>query len=212
MARRGEPYPREEEPLRVSCTSVDCENDLHCFKATQAMRVTDEQGLCRSCGAALVDWDRIHVRDRSDSDYTFRMLRLEMIRHHFWHVQLDQRAVNHARRKGRIQLREAADRRITQSISPASPSYDGRQTPREGNSIYYAQHATATCCRTCLEYWHGIPKGRGVTREEINYLLDLVMSYVNDRMPDLADEPVKVPPIRRASRREGQRPDPAQPT
>ncbi len=35
---------------------------------------------------------------------------------------------------------------------------DGRQTPREGNTIFYAQHATASCCRTCIEYWHGIPK------------------------------------------------------
>lgn len=35
----------------------------------------------------------------------------------------------------------------------------GRQTPYRGHPVFVAQHAAATCCRTCLERWHAIPAG-----------------------------------------------------
>ena len=39
------------------------------------------------------------------------------------------------------------------------PSYiekDGKQTPMKGHPVFVAQHATATCCRKCLQKWHKI--------------------------------------------------------
>jgi hypothetical protein len=68
-----------------------------------------------------------------------------------------------------------------------------------GNSIYYAQHATATCCRTCLEYWHDIPKGRALSEAEIGYCATLVDLFLASRLPDLGDMPIKVPVRRRRS-------------
>jgi Domain of unknown function (DUF4186) len=65
-------------------------------------------------------------------------------------------------------------RRLSKYLAVAEPPRDGRQTPLEGNAIYYAQHATATCCRTCLEYWHHIPKGRPLTPEELDYFATLI--------------------------------------
>ena len=154
---------KKPAPLDVKCTSADCENELHCFK--QLKKMTDEQrGKCRYCGADLVDWDRLHVRDFADVGYTFAALKHELIRHHFFHREIDERAVRHAQRKGRIQLK-AAQHRLSKYLAPAEPARDGRQTPFEGNAIFYAQHATATCCRTCLEYWHAIPKGHELTAE-----------------------------------------------
>ena len=183
-------------PLNVRCTSADCENELHCFK--QLHRMTDEQrGKCRYCGADLVDWDRVHVRDFSDVAYTFAALKNEMIRHHFFHNEIDERAVRHAQRKGRNRLKEAARHRLAKYLAPANPARDGRQTPFEGNAIFYAQHATATCCRTCLEYWHDIPKGRELTTNERAYCAALVDCYLDERLPDLRDEPIKVPSVRR---------------
>ena len=92
-------------PLDVKCTSADCENELHCFK--QRKKTTGEQrGKCRYCGADLVDWDRLHVRDFGDVAYTFAALKNEMIRHHFFHKEIDEKAIRHAYRKGRILLKQ----------------------------------------------------------------------------------------------------------
>jgi hypothetical protein len=170
------------KPLKIKCTSTDCGNGLHCFRKTKKLVMANQIGRCRSCGVELVDWARVHQRNISDAAYTFQMLRHEMIRHHFWHIEIDDKAVRHARRKGRIRLHEATEKRIRQSVSAAQPVYDGRQTPMQGNSIYYAQHATAACCRKCIEEWHGIPQGRELSEAEIKYLTDLCVRYLNERL------------------------------
>lgn len=179
-------------PLDVHCTSSDCDNDLHCFKQLKKM-TPDERGRCRACGADLVDWDRLHRRDLGDAAHTFEALQHELIRHHFFHVSIDEMAQRHAQRKGRTKLKEAARDRLAKYLAPANPPRDGRQTPMSGNAIFYAQHATACCCRTCLEYWHAIPKERKLTAAEFEYCYKLVEQYLDTRLPDLADDPVKVP-------------------
>lgn len=55
---------------------------------------------------------------------------------------------------------------IHKRLAPAEPRNDGKQTPFKGHPVFIAQHATATCCRGCLEKWHRIPKGRELTAEE----------------------------------------------
>ena len=104
---------------------------------------------------------------------------------------------NHAKRKGRSALKEAAHDQLRKHLATAEPPRDGYQTPLEGNAIYYAQHATATCCRTCLEYWHNIPKGQNLTEREFGYCAELVELFLEEKLPDLADEPVHVPRRRR---------------
>lgn len=185
------------KPLKISCTSSDCENGLHCFLQTQKMAAEGLQRRCRSCGAELVDWRRVHSRDIVDVGYTFSTLKYELIRHHFWHIEIDQRAVNHARRKGEEGMRVASEKRLRKYVGPSEPAYDGRQTPTSGNAIYYAQHATAACCRKCIEEWHGIPQGQELTDQEITYLTDLTMLYINERLPFLTERGEKVPPLRR---------------
>lgn len=184
-------------PLEIKCTSVNCENDLHCFKQLKKM-TPDQRGKCRACGADLVDWKRLHRRDSADAAHTFAALQRELIRHHFFHRPVDVGAMRHAQRKGRLLLKEAARDRLRKYLAPAQPPRDGRQTPFEGSAIYYAQHATATCCRTCLEYWHDIPKGRPLTPREFEYCAKLIDLFLDERLPDLAEEPVKVPRQRRA--------------
>jgi hypothetical protein len=185
---------RELKPLNVSCTSSDCDNGLHCFRKSRRMSEAD-RGRCRSCGRDLVEWGRVHKRELADASYTFEALKYEHVRHHFWHTPIDQRAVNHARRKGRIELKESARKRLQKSIGTKT-GFDGRQTPYEGNIIYYAQHALACCCRACMEYWHGIPRDAELTDEQIDYFVELVMMYVDERMPDLAESGEKIPFIR----------------
>ncbi len=184
------------EPLDIKCTSSDCDNDLHCFRRTRRMR-PEQVGQCRSCGAELVNWERVRRRDVGDAAFTFAALKRELIRHHYWHKLIDEEAELHARRKGRIKLREAAAKRLRTSVGPAEPFRDGRQTPTKSRVVYYAQHALACCCRTCLEYWHGIPKGTELTPQQIDYFTDLVMRYVDERMPALTEEGEKISPRRR---------------
>src|SRR3546814_16649873 len=49
---------------------------------------------------------------------------------------------------------------VEKRLAPAEPVNDGKQTPMRGHPVLIAQHATATCCRSCLAKWHGIPAGR----------------------------------------------------
>lgn len=189
---------KKPEPLKISCTAVDCDNDLHCFK--QLKKMSDEQrGKCRACEADLVDWSRLKRRDLGDAAHTFEALQHELIRHHFFHKEIDDGADRHARRKGRLALFEAVRARLKKYLAPAEPPRDGRQTPMSGNAIFYAQHATATCCRTCLEYWHAIPKGRPLTEEELAYCQALVEMFLNKRLPGLSESPTKVPPRRQGT-------------
>lgn len=188
----------EPPPLKVKCTDTDCDNDLHCFKQTRQMaKQGAAAGECRSCHQRLVELDRTRERRPGDRDYLLEALHKEFIRHHFWHLPLDQKARDHALRKGRTALHEAAMARLRTSVGKAEPALDGRQTPMEGNSLYYAQHATAACCRTCINYWHGIPKGRALTDDELDYLHGLVVGYVDQRLPDLPEDSTRVPRRRR---------------
>ena len=55
---------------------------------------------------------------------------------------------------------------VERRLAPAEPKNDGKQTPWRGHPVFVAQHATGTCCRGCLEKWHGIGKGVELTAEE----------------------------------------------
>ena len=49
---------------------------------------------------------------------------------------------------------------------------DGKQTPmRQVHPVFIAQHATATCCRGCIEKWHHIPKDKIL--DEMNKILKI---------------------------------------
>jgi hypothetical protein len=67
---------------------------------------------------------------------------------------------------------------VQERLAPAAPRNDGRQTPMRGHPIFIAQHATATCCRSCLEKWHRIPRGRPLTEEEIEHVLAVLTRWL----------------------------------
>ena len=192
---------RERRKLKITCTSSDCQNELHCFKATAVMKRNSESGQCRDCGVDLIDWNRLYEKNISDVKHTFEALKRELIRHHYWHIDISQRAENYARRKGLKGVGEAAEKILRKSVSPVDNPYDGRQTPMaesgKANAIHYAQHATATCCRKCMQYWHSIPTDRELSSSEIRYFTELILLYIKDRMPLLKEEGEKVPLIRK---------------
>lgn len=189
------------EPLAISCTKTDCDADLHCFLQKKRDKERHVGGPCRGCDVDLVVWERVQARNIADVAYTLEVQAKEYIRHEFWHREFDVKALAHARRKGRVRLREAAEKRIRSSVGRAENFHEGFQTSYKGNVIFYAQHALAVCCRKCIEYWHGIKFGRALEDDEVNYLTELVMLYVQARLPTLSDEPERIPRRRTARRK-----------
>ena len=68
---------------------------------------------------------------------------------------------------------------LEKRLAPALPPNDGKQTPWGGHPVFRAQHATATCCRSCLLKWHGIPKKRKLTEQEIDYILLVIEMWLS---------------------------------
>lgn len=57
-------------------------------------------------------------------------------------------------------------------------SNDGKQTPMKGHPVFIAEHATATCCRGCLFKWHHIEPSHELTKEEIDYIVNLILTWI----------------------------------
>ena len=71
---------------------------------------------------------------------------------------------------------------IRDRVAPAEPINDGKQTPMRGHPVFIAQHATATCCRGCIEKWHKYPKGRCLTQSEQEHLVSIIMEWIKKQM------------------------------
>ena len=86
------------------------------------------------------------------------------------------------REKGLDAIRDHAADFVRKRLSAAEPKNDGRQTPMKGvpggHPVFIAQHATGTCCRECLEKWHGIPRGRALTEVEQKRIVDVIMEWI----------------------------------
>ncbi|MEA2230593.1 MAG: hypothetical protein QOD83_409 [Solirubrobacteraceae bacterium] len=80
--------------------------------------------------------------------------------------------------RGMSAVRTQAQDLFARRVAPAQPHKDGRQTPYRGHPVFVAQHATATCCRTCLERWHEIPKGRELDPDEQAYAVDVICRWI----------------------------------
>ena len=80
--------------------------------------------------------------------------------------------------KGAEKISEHAFDFIHSRIAPQFPKNDGKQTPMKGHPVFIAQHATATCCRSCLQKWHRIPKGMTLTDSEIGFIVHLIMKWI----------------------------------
>lgn len=84
--------------------------------------------------------------------------------------------------KGGDKIREHAKDFVSQRLAPAVIPNDGKQTPMKGHPIFIAQHATACCCRGCLEKWHHFPRGKELTEEQQDYVVDVLMEWVGRQM------------------------------
>jgi hypothetical protein len=52
--------------------------------------------------------------------------------------------------------------------------------------VFIAQHATATCCRGCLQKWHQIPKGRALSDREVQYIVAVIERWLGPQTQPVA--------------------------
>ena len=110
-----------------------------------------------------------------DIDYLFYRLSKSNFRSSF---HLKEKYIEYINKKGLEKIREHAYDFINKRLKPSFIPNDGKQTPMRGHPVFIAEHATATCCRGCLNKWYNIPKNRELTELEVDYLVKVIMTYI----------------------------------
>ncbi len=89
--------------------------------------------------------------------------------------------------KGLPTVREHARAFVAERLAPKEPKNDGKQTPMRGHPAFVAMHATACCCRGCLNKWYSVPVGVELTDTQQEKIVGLIMAWIESQMPDLND-------------------------
>jgi hypothetical protein len=88
----------------------------------------------------------------------------------------------YVKEKGIETIRSHAADFINKRIAPAYIPNDGKQTPYKNHPVFIAQHATATCCRGCINKWHGFSKDIELDGRQKEYIVDLIIFWIKDQM------------------------------
>jgi hypothetical protein len=88
--------------------------------------------------------------------------------------------------KGLETIKAHAYQFVNSRVAPDFPKNDGKQTPMRGHPVFIAQHATATCCRGCLQKWHGIGKGRALNVEAVDFVVALIVGWIERQIKEKA--------------------------
>ena len=115
----------------------------------------------------------------SDMDTLFENLSRSKFRSRFHLKNSDK---DYVLKKGIDVIRSHAKDFISKKLAPDVIPNDGKQTPMKGHPVFIAQHATACCCRGCIYKWHKIPTGRKLTDEEQEYILNVIMKWIDQEM------------------------------
>lgn len=110
-----------------------------------------------------------------DVDVTLDRLKRSAFRSRFKLVPRDRA---YAASRAMIVLENHARDFVASRLAPAHPRNDGKQTPFKGHPVFTAQHATATCCRTCLAKWHGIAQGRELDDRQREYVVAVIVRWI----------------------------------
>ena len=91
---------------------------------------------------------------------------------------------NYVTEKGMDKIENDAYQFIKNRIAPKNPKNDGKQTPMKANShpIFIAQHACGCCCRSCLERIHHISKNKELSKDEIDYIVIVLLTWIQLEM------------------------------
>lgn len=90
--------------------------------------------------------------------------------------------INYINTKTLEKIEEHAIEFVKTRLSPAYIPNDGKQTPMKSHPVFIAQHATATCCRSCLYKWHHIAKNKSLTEKEERFIVSLIMYWIKKQI------------------------------
>lgn len=90
---------------------------------------------------------------------------------------LKQKEIDYVNEKGLDVIRNHAVDFVNQKLKVKLDN-DGKQTPYKGHPVFITQHATATCCRKCLNKWYGVPIDKTLDDKEINALVNVIMTFI----------------------------------
>lgn len=96
--------------------------------------------------------------------------------------RLDEKDREYIRKNGTGKIRSHAEIFVRERIAPAYIQNDGKQTPMRGHPVFKAQHATACCCRKCLNKWYKIPIGIELTETQQRKIVNLLMAWIERQM------------------------------
>lgn len=111
-----------------------------------------------------------------DLDVLFAALAKSPFRRKF---RLSTKEWAYLQQKGLPEILDHAEDFINKRLAPAMIANDGKQTPMRGHPVFVAQHATACCCRGCLQKWHQIPQGRELTQAEQAYVVVVIERWLS---------------------------------
>lgn len=94
--------------------------------------------------------------------------------------RLKEKDLLYIQNKGLETIEQHAKDFISKRLASANLKNDGKQTPMKGHPVFIAQHATATCCRSCLYKWHHIDKNHDLTNEEQQYIVTIIMTWIKN--------------------------------
>lgn len=94
--------------------------------------------------------------------------------------KLDDKDFQYIKRVGFSKIGSHARDFVTERLAPVNPKNDGKQTPFHGHPVFKAQHATATCCRKCLNRWHKIPRNRRLSLDQVSFITDLIREWIKN--------------------------------
>lgn len=96
---------------------------------------------------------------------------------------LNSKMKDYVKEKGIDKIKSDAYDLIEKRLALANPLNDGKQTPmRQVHPVFIAQHACGCCCRGCLERIHHIPKNKELSKSEIDYIVEVIMTWIKREM------------------------------
>lgn len=91
---------------------------------------------------------------------------------------LDEKDFEYIDKKGMDKIRSHAVDFIASRLAPANIPNDGKQTPMKGHPVFKAQHATACCCRGCLNKWYRVKKNTELSKIQQEKIVGLIMGWI----------------------------------
>lgn len=114
------------------------------------------------------DWDRLKKKI-AKSDYRSE-------------IELGEEEVAYIDSRGFDMMVKHAEDFVERRLGPANPRNEGKQTPLKGHPLFLAQHATGANSRAALAEYHSIPEGVKLTRKQIDYVTDVVLRWLTERL------------------------------